>query len=192
MEPQLKDPEDHGPPDEPLPDLECAVCFGQFNNIFNTPKILQCNHTFCLECLARINIISAQPESIQCPLCRASTPLPALGLPKLATDPTVLSCLPEPMQHVYSIRFSRDQGKLQVKRVPSSAPPCSRETRHSLDLGVPADGPQAERQSQTAFGLSLFLRLVKMPICRLLFMALGMLAVVSLTVGIVIILSQRK
>ncbi|KAI5086630.1 RING finger protein 223-like, partial [Silurus meridionalis] len=86
-----------------LPDLECAVCFSQFNNVFNTPKVLQCGHTFCLECLARINIKSSQPDSLQCPLCRAYTPVPTLGLPKLATDIVVLSCLPEAMQRVYSI-----------------------------------------------------------------------------------------
>ncbi|KAF7707949.1 hypothetical protein HF521_017006 [Silurus meridionalis] len=55
-----------------LPDLECAVCFSQFSNVFNTPKVLQCGHTFCLECLARINIKSSQPDSLQCPLCRLS------------------------------------------------------------------------------------------------------------------------
>lgn len=98
------------------PDLECAICFSQFNNVFRCPKMLQCKHTFCLECLARMNIKSAQPNSIQCPLCRGLTPLPTLGLPKLTTDPNVLSYLPAAMQKVYSIRFNRNKGKLQVKR----------------------------------------------------------------------------
>ncbi|XP_046703418.1 RING finger protein 225-like [Silurus meridionalis] len=117
-----------------LPDLECAVCFSQFNNVFNTPKVLQCGHTFCLECLARINIKSSQPDSLQCPLCRAYTPVPTLGLPKLATDIVVLSCLPEAMQRVYSIHFNRNRGKLQLKRIPSSVPPSPNRQRRSLDL----------------------------------------------------------
>uniref|UniRef100_A0A3B4WKB7 RING-type domain-containing protein n=1 Tax=Seriola lalandi dorsalis TaxID=1841481 RepID=A0A3B4WKB7_SERLL len=71
----------------------CAICFSQFNNVFRCPKMLHCKHTFCLECLARINVKSAQPSAIQCPLCRSLTPLPALGLPKLTTDPDVLSFL---------------------------------------------------------------------------------------------------
>lgn len=98
------------------PDLECAICFSQFNNVFRCPKMLQCKHTFCLECLARINVKSTQPNVIQCPLCRGLTPLPTLGLPKLATDSDVLSYLPAAMQRVYSIRFVRNKGRLQVKR----------------------------------------------------------------------------
>ncbi|XP_035514813.1 mucin-1 [Morone saxatilis] len=102
--------------EETCPDLECSICFSQFNNIFRCPKVLQCKHTFCLECLARINVKSAQPNAIQCPLCRSFTPLPNLGLPRLATDSDVLSYLPAAMQRVYSIRFIRNKGKLQVKR----------------------------------------------------------------------------
>lgn len=102
--------------EDSCPDLECSICFSQFNNVFRCPKMLQCKHTFCLECLARINVKSAQPSAIQCPLCRSLTPLPALGLPRLATDSDVLSCLPATMQRVYSVRFVRSKGKLQVKR----------------------------------------------------------------------------
>lgn len=115
-------PEPQRPPltsqcsEESLPDLECSICFSQFNNVFRCPKMLHCRHTFCLECLARINVKAAEPSAIQCPLCRSFTPLPALGLPKLSTDPDVLSYLPAAMQRVYSIRFHRNKGKLEVKR----------------------------------------------------------------------------
>uniref|UniRef100_G3N539 RING-type domain-containing protein n=1 Tax=Gasterosteus aculeatus aculeatus TaxID=481459 RepID=G3N539_GASAC len=98
------------------PDLECSVCFSQFNNVFRCPKMLQCRHTFCLECLARINVKSAEPDAIQCPLCRGLTALPALGLPRLATNRDLLSYLPAAMQRVYSVRFLRSKGKLEVKR----------------------------------------------------------------------------
>lgn len=115
------DPQPHPPltsqfSQESNPDLECSICFSQFNNIFRCPKMLHCKHTFCLECLARINVKAAEPSTIQCPLCRGLTPLPALGLPRLATDPSVLSYLPAAMQRVYSIRFLRSKGKLEVKR----------------------------------------------------------------------------
>ncbi|KAK3514909.1 hypothetical protein QTP70_035079, partial [Hemibagrus guttatus] len=178
----------HGPDDPP--ELECAVCFSQFDNVFNTPKVLQCGHTFCLECLARINIKSSQPESLQCPLCRAYTPLPSLGLPKLATDSTVLSCLPEAMQHVYSIRFNRNRGRLQVKRVPSSIPASPGNQRRSLDLGAPVstDTEQDSRRGICPF----FRRLLRMPMCRAFSMIACMLIMVSLTIGISILLSNRQ
>ncbi|XP_074495922.1 uncharacterized protein LOC141770162 [Sebastes fasciatus] len=54
--------------EDSCPDLECSICFSQFNNVFRCPKMLQCKHTFCLECLARINVKSAEPNAIQCPL----------------------------------------------------------------------------------------------------------------------------
>lgn len=176
----------HGSDDPP--ELECAVCFSQFNNVFNTPKMLQCSHTFCLECLARINIKSSQPESLQCPLCRAYTPLPNLGLPKLATDVAVLSCLPEAMQHVYSIRFNRNRGRLQVKRVPSSIPASPGNQRRSLDLGAPVSTgvEQDSRHSICPF----FSRLLQIPMCRALSMIACMLIMVSLTIGISILLTR--
>uniref|UniRef100_A0A3B5MKX6 RING-type domain-containing protein n=1 Tax=Xiphophorus couchianus TaxID=32473 RepID=A0A3B5MKX6_9TELE len=114
--PQVSVPDLQPPPDESGPDLECAICFSEFNNVFRCPKMLNCKHTFCLECLARMNVKSLEPGAIQCPLCRGLTPLPPLGLPKLATDSDVLSYLPAAMQRVYSIRFVRNKGKLQVKR----------------------------------------------------------------------------
>ncbi|KAF7707801.1 hypothetical protein HF521_016858 [Silurus meridionalis] len=84
---------------------------------------------------SRINIKSSQPDSLQCPLCRAYTPVPTLGLPKLATDIVVLSCLPEAMQRVYSIHFNHNRGKLQLKGIPSSVPPSPNRQHRSLDLG---------------------------------------------------------
>ncbi|KAI5615243.1 RING finger protein 223-like [Silurus asotus] len=172
-----------------LPELECAVCFSQFNNVFNTPKVLQCGHTFCMECLARINIKSSQPDSLQCPLCRAYTPLPTLGIPKLATDGVVLSCLPEAMQHVYSIRFNRNRGKLQVKRIPSSVPPSPNHQRRSLDLGEPVNTEQ--EQDPPSGVCSCFTRIMKNPVCRAFFMVSSIIFMVSLTLAIIFIL-QRK
>ncbi|XP_069790075.1 RING finger protein 225-like [Narcine bancroftii] len=107
-------------PEEKDCDLECAVCFTTYNNVFRAPKQLVCGHTFCLECLARMNMKSQVAEAIQCPLCRKLTPVPKEGLPKLGNDSTVLSCLPEAMQKIYSVRFNRGKGRLFVKKEPES------------------------------------------------------------------------
>ncbi|KAK7164035.1 hypothetical protein R3I94_002680 [Phoxinus phoxinus] len=177
----LRDPYKPDADEAELPDLECAICFCQFNNIFNTPKVLECKHTFCLECLARMNVKSAQPNTLQCPLCRAYTPLPDLGLPKLANDSTVLSYLPAAMQHVYSIRFNRTKGKLQVKRVPSSAPALTHTIRHSLDVGNPAgeggDGASARERS-------VLITILRSPLCK----AFIMCTVAIMTIILIIVI----
>ncbi|TKS77932.1 RING finger protein 225 [Collichthys lucidus] len=176
--------------EETCPDLECAICFSQFNNVFRCPKMLQCKHTFCLECLARMNVKSAQPNAIQCPLCRGFTPLPTLGLPRLATDSDVLSYLPAAMQRVYSIRFLRDKGKLQVKR--------SSEGRHrwgersltsmnrSLDVGLPNPPVTGHNMGGALF------QLTGRPACRAFLLTSVVMMMVLLTGIIIFLLTFNK
>lgn len=179
--------------DETCPDLECSICFSQFNNVFRCPKMLQCKHTFCLECLARMNVKSAQPNTIQCPLCRGFTPLPALGLPRLATDSDVLSYLPAAMQRVYSIRFLRDKGKLQVKRSSESRQRWGgrsltslRSINHSLDVGLPNQPVTGHNM-----GGSLF-RLTGRPACRAFLLTSVVMMMVLLTGIIIFLLTIRN
>ncbi|XP_034451294.1 E3 ubiquitin-protein ligase TRIM33-like [Hippoglossus hippoglossus] len=135
---------------EDSPDLECAICLSDFNNIFRCPKMLHCKHTFCLECLARINVNSSEPNAIQCPLCRRLTSLPNLGLPRLPTDSDVLSYLPSAMQRVYSIRFLRNKGKLKVKRSSEShqrwGQGSSRDANRTLNVGLPISSVEGHRR----------------------------------------------
>ncbi|XP_043940281.1 RING finger protein 225 [Protopterus annectens] len=96
---------------------ECIICFGNYDNVFKLPKVLCCGHTFCLECLARINVTSEEPRIISCPVCREPTRLPGgKGLPALENNQDALSHLPSPLQHVQSVRFSRNKGLLYVKK----------------------------------------------------------------------------
>ncbi|XP_054630068.1 RING finger protein 225 [Dunckerocampus dactyliophorus] len=168
-------------------ELECSVCYSQFNNVFRCPKVLACRHTFCLECLARINIKSVQPAAIQCPLCRRLTPLPALGLPKLATDSSVLASLPAAMQRVYSVRFQRSKGKLQVKRLSEGQPRWGQRSlavNHSLHVGLPSPPIRSGSQAGGGVGGVLF-RLTGRPLCRALLLTLVLMMTVVLT-GIVV------
>ncbi|XP_041756121.2 RING finger protein 223 [Coregonus clupeaformis] len=184
------------PLDEGAPDLECAICFSQFNNVFRTPKMLQCNHTFCLECLARMNVKSAKPDCIQCPLCRGLTPLPDLGLPKLTTDPAVLSYLPAAMQRVYSIRFNRNKGKLQVKRTTDGPPPLNslRSVSHSLDVGLPSSpGGSGRGDVEAGQGgrLGGLMRLFRRPACRASLLVSAVMMMVLLTCIIIFLLAYK-
>lgn len=77
--------------------LECSICFNCYDNIFKTPKVLQCSHTVCLECVARL-VASLPPESeqgkVSCPFCRQPTPIPQQGVTALQTSQELLSNLP--------------------------------------------------------------------------------------------------
>ncbi|XP_033643551.1 tripartite motif-containing protein 3-like [Asterias rubens] len=63
--------------------MSCTICTEQFHQT-QQPKVLTCGHTFCLECIS--DWFRTQQEqsfvpsgTVQCPICRRSTPLPASG-----------------------------------------------------------------------------------------------------------------
>ncbi|XP_043533983.1 RING finger protein 225-like [Chiloscyllium plagiosum] len=136
-------------------ELECDICFSGFDNVFKLPKLLACGHTFCLECLARINVSSETVSSVSCPLCRRLTPLPSgKGLPALDNNLAVLRRLPSGMRSVPSIRFSRDKGKLYTTTSgpePSSflKPTQLSSVSLSLDVGQPAHRSSSDTPPRT-------------------------------------------
>ncbi len=63
--------------------LRCMVCFESFRS----PKVLQCQHTFCEECLKRWNGKGGGTKTgLSCPTCRARTPLPDNDIKALPSD----------------------------------------------------------------------------------------------------------
>ena len=57
--------------------IKCAVCLDTYTN----PKLLQCLHVFCRDCLARLVVRNQQGDSsLTCPTCRKVTPVPANGV----------------------------------------------------------------------------------------------------------------
>ena len=53
--------------------LTCAICLDAFKD----PKLLQCFHVYCKDCLQRLVVTDRQGQlSLRCPTCRQSTLLP--------------------------------------------------------------------------------------------------------------------
>lgn len=118
-------------PEDNLDDTECPVCFCTYDNVFKSPKLLACGHTFCLECLARINVSSMEIKTISCPVCRELTEIRhGRDLPQLGNNEDIFRKLPPQMQRAQSVRFERSKGKLVLKK----PPPGSRPSKKSLHL----------------------------------------------------------
>ncbi|XP_058503542.1 E3 ubiquitin-protein ligase RNF183 [Solea solea] len=127
-------------PEDDVEDTECAICFCSYDNVFKTPKLLVCGHTFCLECLARINVTAPELKTLSCPVCRELTELPhGQDLPRLGNNEDIIGKLPADMHRALSIRFKRSKGKLLLKH----PPPVSPTKTNILSLPVKTHDDQA-------------------------------------------------
>ena len=54
--------------------LNCLICLGTYT----VPKLLQCNHVFCRDCL--VGLAHENPQDLPCPTCRQVTPIPPEGV----------------------------------------------------------------------------------------------------------------
>ncbi|KAJ6669324.1 hypothetical protein lerEdw1_008133 [Lerista edwardsae] len=68
-------------------DCECRICYNRFDLERHAPKLLECLHTFCLECLSQLHLRAARllrgGAAIRCPLCCHRTALPEGGVHNL-------------------------------------------------------------------------------------------------------------
>ena len=61
--------------------LTCGICL----NFYTKPKLLQCFHVFCMQCLERLVVHDRQGLSLLCPSCHRSTLLPPTSVSGLQT-----------------------------------------------------------------------------------------------------------
>ncbi|XP_051567346.1 RING finger protein 223-like [Myxocyprinus asiaticus] len=82
------------------PEVECPVCYQEYDQDSKLPRMLECLHVFCTECLRKIQLTPLHPPdpnsapSISCPLCRHSTPLQGGDAHYLPCNSRILAQLP--------------------------------------------------------------------------------------------------
>ncbi|KAM9324290.1 RING finger protein 223-like [Gastrophryne carolinensis] len=101
MATDFQDPED--PDDQDRNILECPICYNTYDNIFKTPLLLPCSHTFCLECLSRLCLFLKKSQDFPCPLCRDLTQIPSGGVPKMKPNLDIVAQMPPEMQSLQEV-----------------------------------------------------------------------------------------
>lgn len=82
------------------PEVECPVCYQEYDQECKLPRMLECLHVFCTECLHNIQLSPLHPPdpnsppSISCPLCRHTTPLEGGDAHSLPCNSRILAQLP--------------------------------------------------------------------------------------------------
>ena len=101
--------------------LTCAICLDAFKD----PKLLQCFHVYCKDCLQRLVVTDRQGQlSLCCPTCRQSTLLPpATGVSGL-----------QPAFHIHhlfeiqdTLKKVKDPQKVQCEK-------CTKTTRNAINF----------------------------------------------------------
>ncbi|XP_031429941.1 E3 ubiquitin-protein ligase RNF152 [Clupea harengus] len=101
--------------DVPLPyaEYECKICYNYFDLDRRAPKILECLHTFCQECLHALHLREERPWRISCPVCRHRTLVPDYQIQNLPNNTKVTEDFP----------FYIESDPLPQDALPTSRPP---------------------------------------------------------------------
>ncbi|CAG6008017.1 unnamed protein product [Menidia menidia] len=82
------------PPAFPYEEYECKICYNYFDLDRRAPKILECLHTFCEECLRTLHLREERPWRVSCPVCRHRTPVPDYRVRNLPNNTKVTEDFP--------------------------------------------------------------------------------------------------
>ncbi|XP_064373250.1 RING finger protein 225 [Dromaius novaehollandiae] len=131
-------------------DYECKICYNYFDAERRAPKLLECLHTFCQECLSQLHrraalhpppapaapaaAPAAAAASLACPLCRHRTALPERRVHALPLNTRLAAACPPQL---------RARDPLPQDRLPPLPPPraaarpesCQRCERAALRAG---------------------------------------------------------
>ncbi|KAM4611584.1 uncharacterized protein ACJ7VT_012256 [Polymixia lowei] len=117
---------------EPM-EVECPICYQEYNQYNKCPRMLECLHVFCTECLQRIQLCPCEPPdphsppAIPCPLCRHLTPLLSGNALSLPCNSRILASLP-PIAFRLPVSMAAHMATV-TQRVVLSLDASSRDTR---------------------------------------------------------------
>ncbi|XP_072546890.1 RING finger protein 228 [Salminus brasiliensis] len=78
----------------PFEDSECKICYNYFDLDRRAPKLLECLHTFCAECLHALHLREERPWRVTCPVCRHRTRVPDCRIRALPCNTKAASRFP--------------------------------------------------------------------------------------------------
>ncbi|XP_046754683.1 nascent polypeptide-associated complex subunit alpha, muscle-specific form isoform X1 [Gallus gallus] len=144
-------------------DYECKICYNYFDLERRAPKLLECLHTFCQECLSQLHLRAAQQPpaasepgagpgagpgraavgSLACPLCRHRTALPDHRVHGLPVNTKLAAACPPQLR----ARDPLPQDRLPP--LPPRRPPRAREAAAAL---APTPAPPARAGPRSSGG----------------------------------------
>ncbi|XP_071807880.1 uncharacterized protein [Asterias amurensis] len=101
--------------------LECQICMDRFKE----PKMLECSHSFCLECLQHLAETNTTSPTLICPLCRSQTSLTKNRVSQLCSDFKLTSLLDEIREHETKLQSLQE---IQPPDRKESVSKCSKHT----------------------------------------------------------------
>ncbi|KAM9315677.1 RING finger protein 228 [Gastrophryne carolinensis] len=75
-------------------EYECKICYNYFDLDRRAPKLLECLHTFCQECLSTLHRREERPWRLSCPICRHRTVVPDSRVDALPVNTKVAEAFP--------------------------------------------------------------------------------------------------
>ncbi|XP_022086164.1 E3 ubiquitin-protein ligase TRIM56-like [Acanthaster planci] len=85
--------------------LECPICCCRFNQ----PKILNCLHSFCKNCLEKVVAGHPDQKEITCPVCRQQTAMTETGLAGILNNFSLMALVEEVAQQEHLVKSQRSQ-----------------------------------------------------------------------------------
>ena len=115
--------------------VSCPICMEKYNADVHVPKILPCEHTFCLACLASISTSMDRVDEVECPVCRAKHSVPPHGFITSRAALDIIDQLekdtaPSPSKLTFSKHWSAECVLVCIDCLSGLCPKCMKQSTH--------------------------------------------------------------